>query len=119
MDVVGYPVYFKTEASDFCKDTGFAGVSSFGYGGTNARGDVWGRAQYGPRQTLEVTTLQAHERKGVFFQRLYHYGTPGPSTSDTVFLSGTWNAYSVPEVMQRENEGVYSAFVTIGDTGRG
>mmetsp|Transcript_108556 Transcript_108556/g.231853 ORF Transcript_108556/g.231853 Transcript_108556/m.231853 type:complete len:1240 (-) Transcript_108556:148-3867(-) len=118
MDVNGYPVYFESEANDFGKETSFSGVSSFGYGGTNARGDVWGRAQAGPRATREVTTLKAYERKGVFWQRLFHYGSPGPAENDQVCITGTWDAHSVPEVMHRESVGIYNAAVTLGDTRR-
>merc|ERR1719419_1925791 len=47
LDVEGYPVYFETESVDFNQNCGLTGVSSFGFGGTNARADVWGHAQLG------------------------------------------------------------------------
>lgn len=49
LDVQGFPVYFETEVTDFGKNSGVTGVSSFGFGGTNARGDVWGHAKKGHR----------------------------------------------------------------------
>jgi polyketide synthase-associated protein len=52
LDVAGYPVYFETEFIDFGKNSGLTGVSSFGFGGTNARADVWGHATKGARYSL-------------------------------------------------------------------
>mmetsp|Transcript_114178 Transcript_114178/g.254811 ORF Transcript_114178/g.254811 Transcript_114178/m.254811 type:complete len:1201 (-) Transcript_114178:167-3769(-) len=51
IDSNGYPVYFSSEFVDQGKAVGFNGVSSFGFGGSNARGDVWGRCVNGPRNT--------------------------------------------------------------------
>lgn len=51
IDDAAYPVYFTPEFVDQGKETGFFGVSSFGFGGSNARGDIWCRAQAGPRNT--------------------------------------------------------------------
>merc|ERR1719401_130246 len=73
MDTNSYPVYFLSEAEDFGDNTSFCGVSSFGFGGTNARGDVWGRAQAGARKTEEVTSLEWYERRGVKYERLFHF----------------------------------------------
>jgi len=47
MDTNAYPVYFSSEFVDQGRASGYMGVSSFGFGGSNARGDVWGRAQSG------------------------------------------------------------------------
>lgn len=52
LDVAGYPVYFETEIVDFGCNSGLSGVSSFGFGGTNARADVWGHAHHGARMSL-------------------------------------------------------------------
>lgn len=49
-DTSMYPVLFASEMSD-TGNSGNVGVSSFGFGGTNARGDVWARAQEGPFNT--------------------------------------------------------------------
>eukprot|EP00434_Breviolum_minutum_P022945 symbB.v1.2.020241.t1/scaffold1693.1/size105633/11 len=48
IDDAAYPVYFTPEY-----ETGFFGVSSFGFGGSNARGDIWCRAQAGHRNTSD------------------------------------------------------------------
>jgi acyl transferase domain-containing protein len=55
LDVAGYPVYFETESVDFGHNSGLTGVSSFGFGGTNARADVWGHAVNGHRYSLAGT----------------------------------------------------------------
>lgn len=72
IDVVGYPVYFASEVVDQGKSEGYHGVSSFGFGGSNARGDVWARAQSGPRTTqpsglpLDLTRGRLEELQGLF-----------------------------------------------------
>eukprot|EP00931_Biecheleriopsis_adriatica_P004708 TRINITY_DN106338_c0_g1_i1.p1 TRINITY_DN106338_c0_g1~~TRINITY_DN106338_c0_g1_i1.p1 ORF type:complete len:823 (-),score=151.99 TRINITY_DN106338_c0_g1_i1:92-2560(-) len=52
LDVAGYPVYFETELMDYGQNSGLTGVSSFGFGGTNARADLWGHATKGARYCL-------------------------------------------------------------------
>lgn len=59
LDVSGYPVYFQTETMDFGHNSGLTGVSSFGFGGTNARADVWGHAAHGARYSITGTTLKS------------------------------------------------------------
>jgi polyketide synthase-associated protein len=51
IDSAAYPVYFSNEFVEQGSPVGFFGVSSFGFGGSNARGDIWGRCQAGPRNT--------------------------------------------------------------------
>uniref|UniRef100_A0A6T1IA36 Beta-ketoacyl synthase C-terminal domain-containing protein n=1 Tax=Alexandrium monilatum TaxID=311494 RepID=A0A6T1IA36_9DINO len=51
MDTNAYPVYFSSEFVDQGKPVGYFGVSSFGFGGSNARGDIWARAQTGYMNT--------------------------------------------------------------------
>lgn len=50
-DTNQYPVLFPSELAELGGNSGYAGVSSFGFGGANARGDVWGRALQGPWAT--------------------------------------------------------------------
>jgi hypothetical protein len=51
LTVEGYPVMFTTEITPWGQNSGYCGVSSFGIGGTNARGEVLGRCQRGPEET--------------------------------------------------------------------
>eukprot|EP00933_Yihiella_yeosuensis_P030519 TRINITY_DN24160_c0_g1_i2.p1 TRINITY_DN24160_c0_g1~~TRINITY_DN24160_c0_g1_i2.p1 ORF type:complete len:418 (-),score=51.13 TRINITY_DN24160_c0_g1_i2:61-1164(-) len=60
LDVAGFPVYFETECVDYGSNSGLTGVSSFGFGGTNARADVWGHATKGPRYSI-TGPLQAQK----------------------------------------------------------
>lgn len=50
-DVNAYPVLFADDSTDLGTGSGYAGVSSFGFGGTNARADLWAKATQGPRKT--------------------------------------------------------------------
>uniref|UniRef100_A0A7S1W7N1 Ketosynthase family 3 (KS3) domain-containing protein n=1 Tax=Alexandrium catenella TaxID=2925 RepID=A0A7S1W7N1_ALECA len=52
LDVEGYPVNFANEPLDYGTNSGVNGVSSFGFGGTNARADLWGHAHYGQRMSI-------------------------------------------------------------------
>mmetsp|Transcript_16368 Transcript_16368/g.46737 ORF Transcript_16368/g.46737 Transcript_16368/m.46737 type:complete len:1203 (-) Transcript_16368:114-3722(-) len=59
LDSGGFPQLFQTELLDLPMTSMYCGVSSFGYGGTNARGEVYGRVQTGFRSTqkCEVTKI--------------------------------------------------------------
>jgi polyketide synthase-associated protein len=56
LEQLGFPQLFETEAVDTGVNSGMCGVSSFGFGGTNARGDLYARARLGPRARLKVDT---------------------------------------------------------------
>mmetsp|Transcript_143319 Transcript_143319/g.458023 ORF Transcript_143319/g.458023 Transcript_143319/m.458023 type:complete len:1259 (+) Transcript_143319:260-4036(+) len=60
--VEGYPVHFGTEIVPFGQNSGYCGVSSFGMGGTNARGEVLGRCQRGSESTSRGLTSVAIEK---------------------------------------------------------
>ena len=48
--------FAKDELLDLGTNSGYAGVSSFGFGGTNARADIWGKAQVGQRRSVAQHT---------------------------------------------------------------
>ncbi|CAJ1458008.1 unnamed protein product [Effrenium voratum] len=50
LDVDGFPSNFDTEVVDTRLNSNYAGVSSFGFSGTNARADVWSQCKSGPRK---------------------------------------------------------------------
>merc|ERR1712080_243749 len=47
LDTAGYPVFMTNELTDTFRESSLGGISSFGFGGTNTRGDVWARIQRG------------------------------------------------------------------------
>jgi len=47
LDTAGYPVAFDSEVLDQARPDAYCGVSSFGFSGCNARGDIWARALLG------------------------------------------------------------------------
>lgn len=48
LDVVAYPVMFTNELTCTAQRAMCAGVSSFGFGGTNSRADLWADVEKGP-----------------------------------------------------------------------
>lgn len=57
LGVEGWPILFDSEAVDTGLNSGISGVSSFGWGGTNARGDVWAQARTGARATQPIARV--------------------------------------------------------------
>jgi len=54
LSVSGFPCIFDTEVIDTHLNSALTGVSSFGFGGTNGRCDIWGQAKFGPRRSGEL-----------------------------------------------------------------
>lgn len=54
LDVEGFPALLQTEVTDTGQNSNYGGVSSFGFSGTNARADVWGRCRTGPHTASRV-----------------------------------------------------------------
>jgi polyketide synthase-associated protein len=50
LDISGYPVLLGTELNDLGKEGNFGGISSFGFGGANTRGDLWAKQMKGARK---------------------------------------------------------------------
>jgi polyketide synthase-associated protein len=62
LDVDGFPSQFQTEHTDTRLNSNYAGVSSFGFSGTNARADVWSQCKKGPRApTTQVNVEEADQ----------------------------------------------------------
>jgi len=61
LDVNGYPVIFANEMMDGTHAYLQGGVSSFGFGGANTRGDIWARVLKGPHAKGKETILDASE----------------------------------------------------------
>jgi len=125
LDTGGFPCFFATEADDYGTNIGCIGVSSFGSGGTNGRGDVWGRCLMGDRRTTGIVDLERVDGSMARLQeRVGKNGTPGPSIEDQLFLIGSWDAWSSMTQMRRVGEeeamGIYeyTGTIIIGDTCR-
>merc|ERR1712012_246648 len=91
----GFPIIFETEAMDTGLNSGITGVSSFGFGGTNGRCDVWGECRMGPQATgsIDISKLdQIHVTCPI---------TMGPID----YLTGE------PVYQRKESEGKYKANV--------
>nr|AQS99214.1 type I polyketide synthase [Gambierdiscus polynesiensis] len=118
MDTNGYPTCFVTEPCDHATGTSIAGVSSFGFGGTNARGDIWGRCLTGPRCTGELFTGSIFQQQVAFLDRVEQHGLPGPQESDQVYVVGSWDASCELWLMHCTDLGEYSVTVRVGETCR-
>jgi len=142
IDYAGYPVVFSNETVDqgFCH--GQNGVSSFGWGGSNARADVWGRCVSGPRTTnpdewrLSVSTTNERinkfaeifgartdlkKKETVLEETLLDYegefisGDPRSSEHE-FFVEGSFNGWTKCQKMTYlEDKGAYCFAMTLGD----
>jgi len=136
IDRNGYPVMFADEAVDQGTDWGYFGVSSFGFSGCNARGDIWAMATAGIRQALPIgwnvgpdrhTSIYPHitqdkyaaEQAGSGYEEDWAgtFQIGNAMEDDTkLHISGTWSKWSDMEAPFAENNGVYEWAFRIGDT---
>lgn len=139
IDSNGYPVLFDSELVDQGKNIGFMGVSSFGFGGSNARGDIWGRAQCGHRNSSPGKMPFDHSSWRILtYSRIHCTGTPqqigynegaaayygnyalGNPFKDrqlVFFLCGTFNGWSWKDEMKKDDAtGRHFALLRLGDT---
>jgi len=137
IDANGYPVYFSPEMCDQGKGTGYHGVSSFGFGGSNARGDIWARALSGPRNTnpgtplLDLsaqrlrkfnkhsmpkeTQLEVGGLEATAYEGLYLTGS-GFSPENLYFITGTFCGWQSMERMIYSTEmGGWGYAITLGE----
>jgi len=102
--VEGYPVLFDTELTDTGYSSGYCGVSSFGFGGTNSRCDVYSECRTGPRLKTHVPLPPPSFPRHVFDQ------------DDQINFVGTTTAWSTAEPMDTDEPGVRVYFMTLGQT---
>jgi len=87
IDHNGYPAVFIDDMVDInSNNRGVSGVSSFGVGGTNARGDLWARCRIGYKKTDGINTFNDARLRSALYERVARTGTPGPAPGDQLFL---------------------------------
>uniref|UniRef100_A0A7S1RXI7 Ketosynthase family 3 (KS3) domain-containing protein n=1 Tax=Alexandrium catenella TaxID=2925 RepID=A0A7S1RXI7_ALECA len=143
IDADAYPVYFVTESVDQGLNNGYVGVSSFGFGGSNARGDIWARGLAGPRSTNPGEPAPQFNRQRAFvwnevskqsaprmrvdpelehvvdnledYDDAYLVGEQ-PSEDDTLYCIGSFNGWTLPEKMTwHEDTGCYVFPMPLGE----
>lgn len=143
IDYNGYPVLFNPDLVDQGKSWGYLGVSSFGFGGSNARGDIWGLVTAGVRKALPIgmdftynrhlmfnADLQATANMHVMSEREHESQLPktfnngsvqftvgtNPFESGSKFcLAGSWNGWSSMDPFVDDGSGVYRCGFRMGD----
>jgi len=63
LDTVGFPCIFLQDTIYLQEDCSYTGVSSFGFGGTNAHGEAWGKNIYTSRGTMKQNPKSAFQKK--------------------------------------------------------
>lgn len=121
--VDGYPVYFQQELCECSFTTNCLGVSSFGFGGTNSRADVYGRCLHGSKFTGNVWTPERvearnlaylHGMRGMYKGRAHF--VPSEIKSHQLYLVGTWDGWDSLTKMECTSPGCYTCTVPIAET---
>mmetsp|Transcript_75355 Transcript_75355/g.233087 ORF Transcript_75355/g.233087 Transcript_75355/m.233087 type:complete len:1183 (-) Transcript_75355:324-3872(-) len=99
----GYPVYFDTEQVNTGFSSLYCGVSSFGFGGTNSRADVYGYASRGHKAVIKFYMPKPNP------PRVMHIG-------QDIFICGTWTGFNDYETMEMTGDGVYTCAIALGDS---
>jgi len=131
LTVEGYPVLFDTEASDEGHNCCFCGVSSFGFGGANSRGDVFSAARRGHRSVydnnmndpIQIRSPDAIPRMELGMNNSWRdqHRLAAEDPLPNITIVGTFNGWSSPEPMEKLTEcldkDVYRAHIVLGDAG--
>lgn len=104
ISIEGYPVVICTEISDTGFSSGYCGVSSFGFGGTNSRCDVYGEGNLGPRKKIHISLPPPSFPRHVF------------DREDEVTFVGSSTGWSSPIPMESTEDGLYVFNLTLGET---
>merc|ERR1711988_1195760 len=109
--IEGFPVEFDTEVGDLGLNRAFCGVSSFGFGGANARCDLFNQCTVGPRKVREV---DSSKKLGPVTYTVNLQRPCGPAVrSKRPHVIGTFNAWSTPIEMQVRDAGVFGFFIKL------
>mmetsp|Transcript_27058 Transcript_27058/g.49431 ORF Transcript_27058/g.49431 Transcript_27058/m.49431 type:complete len:994 (+) Transcript_27058:3-2984(+) len=116
LDVNGYPTIFCTELVSYGYNAGNTGVSSFGWGGANARADVWAPCQRGANKIDKSAAHLASKYVDYMEARcpvddgpMYHLdGGAIPSEFSEAFIKGRHIATSVRDEFDAYDCSVYT-----------
>mmetsp|Transcript_148630 Transcript_148630/g.276907 ORF Transcript_148630/g.276907 Transcript_148630/m.276907 type:complete len:1549 (+) Transcript_148630:63-4709(+) len=121
----GYPVFFQAELCDTTFSTTFIGVSSFGFGGTNSRADVYGRCVQGVQNTGNVWTKERIAERAIAYAHGLRGMNKGYEKLDEtvvprvpISIIGSWDNFQELREMRQEEPGCFTYRVTLGDTRR-
>jgi len=103
LTVEGYPVYFDSEDIDVGLSSLYCGVSSFGFGGTNSRADVYGECSRGHKSVVKANLPTLSLPKAM------HIGQP-------VYIKGSWDNFSSHQAMDGGRYGTYTCAVALGES---
>jgi len=139
IEYAGYPVLFNPDTVDQNVDWGYVGVSSFGFSGCNARGDVYCAATMGHRKTLPLGREFGVGRHLQMMPKIEHpavhsvldrkeddhevsndwagfFQAGNPINLGTTFqLSGSWSSFQDMDAMLYK-DGAYEWYFFMGDT---
>eukprot|EP00930_Biecheleria_cincta_P031837 TRINITY_DN22089_c0_g2_i3.p1 TRINITY_DN22089_c0_g2~~TRINITY_DN22089_c0_g2_i3.p1 ORF type:complete len:896 (+),score=137.76 TRINITY_DN22089_c0_g2_i3:77-2764(+) len=119
IDHNGYPAVFIDDMVDInSNNRGVSGVSSFGVGGTNARGDLWARCSIGHKKTHSINTFNEARLRSALYERVTRNGAPGPAPGDQLFLVRANTGWSKKEEMEGSwSSGSWQATFKMGKSG--
>ncbi|CAK0908451.1 unnamed protein product, partial [Prorocentrum cordatum] len=118
LDAQGFPALFGTELMDVDRSEAVSGVSSFGFGGTNARADVWGRAVVGARKVEYIDSgklIAAREKRFARVIDKWFDKKADAELASDVHIVGSWNSFKTLEKMEPIGGGEYEARVVMSD----
>jgi len=119
----GYPVFFASEICDANYTTTCVGVSSFGFGGTNSRADIYGRCLMGPRNTGNIWSEERIALRNDAFLRgrrscfkgMEHVLPLEALPMRRITMIGTWDGGRSMSELVCTSPGCYTGKVTLGD----
>lgn len=101
LDIKGYPVHFDQELVELGVTSSCIGVSSFGFGGTNSRGDVYGVARHGLRKGAHIALPPS--------STIYDY-----KPDAAVCISGSFNSWRTEDMVLKD--GAHTFVLEIGSS---
>lgn len=133
IDDSSFPAMWQNEAADTGHESIHVGVSSFGFGGTNSRAQLWAGCRRGPHRRPPVVAVNGGQ------ELVVRLSDEGPSSAvrlrldelrvspalhqaacqdagdplRRVSISGTWNAWSRKDEMTATVDGAHEYFLTV------